>query len=71
MITVGVSCALQGCYYSNAKHTSKGLYLPILTNERTRMIGQARADAPGMAYTIGILPFRQALEEPKGLPLTA
>ena len=33
------------CYYSNAKHTSKGLYLPILTNERSsaRMIGQAIA----------------------------
>lgn len=48
-VRVSVSCALKRkedwCYYSNAKHTSKGLYLPILTNERSsaRMIGQAIA----------------------------
>ena len=44
-----LSCALKRkedwCYSSNAKHTSKGLYLPILTNERSsaRMIGQTIA----------------------------
>lgn len=48
-VRVSLLCALRRkedrCYYSNAKHTSKGLYLPILTNERSsaRMIGQAIA----------------------------
>lgn len=48
-VRVSVSCALKRkedwCYYSNAKHTKKWLYLPILTNERSsaRMIGQAIA----------------------------
>ena len=48
-VRVSLSCALRRkedwCYYSNAKQESKGLYLPILTNERSsaRMIGQAIA----------------------------